>query len=155
MAISTITYANKADINVNSNVPDTNKVKANDMNEIKSVVNACVNQVNGLTGGILWTNPNPSSEFYPGNVSLSSSNYDMVLWIARTAGNEDYIISAYSIKGFGTRLINVALTNTRTRIINYVSDTTYSIENGYRQDGTEAPGALIPLYAIGIKTGLF
>lgn len=34
-----ITYANKATMNQNSSVPDVNKVKADDMNEIKSVVN--------------------------------------------------------------------------------------------------------------------
>lgn len=39
MPISTITYSNKSDINVNSSVPSTNKVQATDMNEIKSVVN--------------------------------------------------------------------------------------------------------------------
>ena len=155
MALNTITYSNKADINSNSSVADINKVKAADMNEIKTVVNACVSQVNGLTGSILWTNANPTDDFSSQNVNLSSSNYDMILWLSRTAANENIIISGYSIKGFGTRLINVALLNTRTRLINYVSDTTYFIDDAYKQDNTVANGAVIPLYAIGIKTGLF
>ena len=38
--MSKITYANKVAINENANVPDINKVKDTDMNEIKNVVNA-------------------------------------------------------------------------------------------------------------------
>lgn len=39
MAISQITYTNKEVLNENASIPDINKVKADDMNEIKSVVN--------------------------------------------------------------------------------------------------------------------
>lgn len=39
MAISQITYTNKEALNENASIPDINKVKADDMNEIKSVVN--------------------------------------------------------------------------------------------------------------------
>ena len=38
MAIQSISYGDKTDLNTTS-VPDANKIKANDMNEIKSVVN--------------------------------------------------------------------------------------------------------------------
>lgn len=37
--VTTITYDNKVAINENPNIPDVNKVKDDDMNEIKSVVN--------------------------------------------------------------------------------------------------------------------
>lgn len=43
MAIQTIGYANKVTLNENTDVADVNKVKADDMNEIKSVVNANAN----------------------------------------------------------------------------------------------------------------
>ena len=39
MAIQTITYSDKSYINQNADIPDINKVKDTDMNEIKSVVN--------------------------------------------------------------------------------------------------------------------
>lgn len=39
MAVSNITYLNKVALNENSSVADINKVKADDMNEIKTVVN--------------------------------------------------------------------------------------------------------------------
>ena len=38
-----ITYADKTAMNVNSSIPDINKVNASDMNEIKSVVNGNYN----------------------------------------------------------------------------------------------------------------
>lgn len=38
MAVQKITYGNKTDLNTTS-VPDANKIKANDINEIKNVVN--------------------------------------------------------------------------------------------------------------------
>lgn len=53
MSLSTITYSNKTDLNTTA-VPDINKVKAADMNEIKSVVNAAVGAIgeNSPTGMI-------------------------------------------------------------------------------------------------------
>lgn len=45
MALQNISYTNKEAINVNPDVADINKVKADDMNEIKSVVN---NNANAL-----------------------------------------------------------------------------------------------------------
>ena len=45
-----ITYDNKAFLNENSSVPDINKVKDTDMNEIKTVVNGNYNEVGNITG---------------------------------------------------------------------------------------------------------
>ena len=39
MAVQTITYDNKSYINLNADIPATNKISDTDMNEIKSVVN--------------------------------------------------------------------------------------------------------------------
>ena len=44
-----ITYADKSAMNVNSSVPNVNKVNASDMNEIKSVVNGNYNEVGNIT----------------------------------------------------------------------------------------------------------
>ena len=44
-----ITYADKSTMNVNSSIPDINKVNASDMNEIKSVVNGNYNEVGNIT----------------------------------------------------------------------------------------------------------
>ena len=47
--MSKITYADKVTLNENPNVADVNKVKANDLNEIKNVVNANDDNVGDLT----------------------------------------------------------------------------------------------------------
>lgn len=57
MAVSTITYLDKSDINVNSSVPSTNKVQATDMNEIKSVVNNNSSELSKLQGTVIYNNP--------------------------------------------------------------------------------------------------
>ena len=44
-----ITYADKSAMNVNSSIPDINKVNASDMNEIKSVVNENYNELTNKT----------------------------------------------------------------------------------------------------------
>ena len=31
-------------------------------------------------GTILWTNPNPTSDFSAQSIALSSSDYDMLMW---------------------------------------------------------------------------
>lgn len=49
MAINTITYADKSAIYTNASIPDTNKVKDSDMNEIKTVVNTNANLQGDLT----------------------------------------------------------------------------------------------------------
>lgn len=48
MAISTITYADKSDLNT-TGTPDTNKITASNMNEIKSVVNTTANGVGDVS----------------------------------------------------------------------------------------------------------
>lgn len=43
-----ITYEDKVALNINPNIPDTNKCNASDMNEIKNVVNENDDNVNNL-----------------------------------------------------------------------------------------------------------
>lgn len=54
MAITGITYSNKADLNENTSIANINKVTASDMNEIKSVVNnnaTNIGDMDNLVGG--------------------------------------------------------------------------------------------------------
>lgn len=156
MALNTITYSDKADINVNANVPDINKVKADDMNEIKTVVNASVNQTNGLTGQILWTNNSPTADFGAQTINFSSSDYDMTNWIFKVDKDSGELVSITSIKGYGVRVTTVSGDGiNRRRTANYVSDTSYNLSNGIKADGTDQPSVLVLLYVIGYKTGLF
>ena len=56
MALNKITYTNKETINPQPSVADINKVTANDMNEIKSVVNGACTQVDTNTSDIATIN---------------------------------------------------------------------------------------------------
>lgn len=109
MAVQSITYGNKTQIYANNDVADANKVKADDMNEIKSVVNnnateltntntgltALSNYTNAETQVGKWTNnkplyrciiqlsafPNNSSTSYATNIS----NIDKVIMVQGSA----------------------------------------------------------------------
>ena len=63
MAVQKITYGNKTDLNTTS-VPDANKIKANDINEIKNVVNNNADLIYPV-GSIYMSvnNTNPSTLF--------------------------------------------------------------------------------------------
>lgn len=163
MALSKITYATKVALNPQPSIAEENKVTDANMNEIKSVVNNAIDQVDAnttnignITGTILWTNPNPTSDITTLNITLNSSNYDMILWLCKEATPLDNLISEYSIKGYGVKFNNINGNGTdRRRQIDYNSDTSYTIQSAYSQDGSNPNGALIPIYAIGYKTGLF
>ena len=155
MALSTITYSNKSDINANSSVPVANKVQASDMNEIKSVVNAGINQVNGISGQILWTNNSPSASFSSQSITLSSNNYDLLVWIFKRNNSTDYMTSpVFVVKTFDGIATTVDSSgNTVRRGISYTDMTTYALADA---SSTAVDNSyLIPLYVVGYNTGLW
>lgn len=177
-----ITYTNKETLNSQPSIADKNKVKAEDMNEIKSVVNtnygevgditnlnttdktSIVNAINSMQGTILWTNSSPSSSFSPQTITLSSSDYDILEIIFDQGTSLDKQFSQRFIKGKGTFLQCFLVSGNsiyfRWRNVTYVSNTEYRINDCYQQiaGSTSSAGAnsgIIPLYVIGYKTGLF
>ena len=109
MAVQSITYGDKTQIYANNDVADANKVKADDMNEIKSVVNnnateltstnttlsAVINYTNAETQVGKWTNNKPlyrcilSLSAFPNSASTSYatniSNIDKVIMVQGSA----------------------------------------------------------------------
>lgn len=115
-------------------------------------------------GEILWTNPNPESNFDPQTITLSDNDYDVleVYYISSNGTNDDFVSSTKTPKGYKINLVslgyNASTTPIRVRRIDYVSDTTLSITEG--KSGTNSTSNLnnsvcIPIYIIGYKTGLF
>lgn len=166
MPISTITYSDKSDINVNSSVPSTNKVQATDMNEIKSVVNNNADVTSGLKGTILWTNPNPTSVFGPQNITLSSSDYDFLEIYYYDWIDTKRMMSQKVIKGKNILINAIFYANTNVfmsnRPLTYNSDTSYSVGNCVALYGSSTflvdqaiNYVCVPLYVIGYKTELF
>ena len=103
---------------------------------------------------ILWTNPNPTSEFAEQDITLNSDDYDVLEIYYLMAANNTYVGSQKIPKGYNTRLMyTTSSLMIRFRNIIYLSDTSYSIESGAGASGSDSD--LIPLYIIGYKTGLF
>lgn len=175
-----ITYDNKSTLNPQPSVADVNKVTSGDMNEIKSVVNtnygevgnitnlttpdktSIVNAINSMQGIILWTNPNPTSYFSGQNISLSSSDYDILeVFYVTHVSNERNIQSIRLIKGFDGNLTVIPKAGGEfTREFNRVSDTSYTFSTGYTYTSymggkTATANVCVPLYVIGYNTGLF
>lgn len=164
-----ITYADKSAINVNPDIADTNKVNAADMNEIKTEVNDNYSKITGVQGTILWTNPNPTSNFGSQTITLSSGDYDVLEFYIASDANKIYMFIEKTLKGSGispTYIVDInagynQYTGFVQRNIKYSTDTTYSIANCLerRQAAQLTPSVnnsyMIPLYVIGYKTGLF
>lgn len=177
MALSKITYANKSALNPQPSIADENKVTDANMNEIKSVVNNAIDQVDAnttnignITGTLLWTNPNPTSNFTSGNITLSSSNYDILEFVFRYSANSDArYFFVKTIKGHGAEVSCLINYNEGTsqptefpwRKVDYTDDVTYTVSQCFTRVTNEvavpstANNRLIPLYVIGYKTGLF
>lgn len=83
----------------------------------------------------LWENPNPSASFGAQQITLTSSDYDFLLWIYGT-GSASVQTSVICAKGENVALSS-ALTNSTygttniQRTATRTSDTTYSIGDGY------------------------
>lgn len=120
------------------------------------------NYVNGVAGKILWTNPNPTSDFSPQTITLSSDDYDILefFWRSDVAGKRVY--STRTLKGSSVQndiYSTVIPTRAWRRRADFVSNTSYSIDNcirmEYNQTAYNDNGYCVPLYVIGYKTGLF
>lgn len=99
---------------------------------------------------ILWTNPNSTAEFHAQNITLSSSDYDILEWYFRVARDKEYVMVTKTIKGWGGKIINYNDDGSlRYRYMNRNNDISYGITSpGF-------DGALVPMYVVGYKTGLF
>lgn len=116
---------------------------------------------------LLWSNPNPESPFDPQNITLSSSDYDVLEiyyydWVD-THGFKD-LICQKTIKGYGTMLQMQFPYNSAvfagSRRIAYVDDTTLYIGDNVRTIDSSGFNTTtfnkwnVPIFIIGYKTGL-
>ena len=119
-------------------------------------------RISNITGKILWTNPNPMSEFASQTITLNSNDYDYLEFIFKSDYDDSTkaIISGRTIKGYGVRTSYTSITSFKfwSRQINYNSETNYDIGDCMvitSNSGSVSNTNLIPLYVIGYKTGLF
>ena len=125
-----------------------------------------VNNTFQTKGTILWTNSSPTSSFTEQDITLSSSDYDMLEIFYNNGTSNTKSWAEKTLKGYGTYLVNIINLNegfsqptgTRSREVGYVNDTKLHFYNTLvRDDGTQAStptvnnDAIIPLYVIGYK----
>lgn len=159
--MSKITYATKSDINTTA-TPEVNKITAANLNEIKSAVNDNADLLSNITGTILWTNPNPTSDFSSQTITLSSDDYDVLEFFYGYDTSGVRVVSERTIKGNGVQFdvySTVVPTRAWRRRTEFVSNTSYSVGNctrmEYNQTAYNENGYCVPIYIVGYKTGLF
>lgn len=143
------------------NATNLNKLQDNIEDSMKSIqtnsdidtysCNYVNNKITNINGQVLWENSSPTISIdNDTNITLNNDDYDIILWLFRYSSSVNQIISSHSIKGYGTKVSNILVGGVlRERSIEYNNETSYCIK--YTGNG----GALIPIYAIGYKTGLF
>lgn len=111
-----------------------------------------------VTGFILWENPNPTSDFSTQNITLSSSDYDVLELFYRSDSTGGTSFSTKCLKGYGFQceFNSTSSTNRWVRRIDRDSDTSYNVRNCIKvNDNTTANAQCVPLYVVGYKTGIF
>lgn len=160
--MSKITFTNKTTLNPQPDIAEINKVTGENINEIKT-------SHNDLNGTILWTNPDITQDFASQQITLSSSDYDVLEFYYAFQPEMTQVFVEKTLKGSGVQLntiINlssgVEQTNgVRQRAVNYINDTTYSIADCLERavEGASVPTVrndrIIPLYVVGYKLGIF
>lgn len=163
-ALNTANTANgKADTNA-SNIGNLSNLITDDKTSIVNAINEIDTKELGITGNILWTNPNPRNSFSSQTINLSESlnNYDAFEIIYRN--------STSNVKDFNTGIIPVGHGTTMSALgggvyfyrntNDAISGSTITFDKGEMvsaQTGavTDDNSRIIPIYVIGYNTGLF
>lgn len=146
MAVNLI---NSADIEITQTGDNIELNTSTSISTIQSNISTNATNIGNITGTILWTNPNPNQSMDATNISLSSSDYDVLEVFYKHFYSDDYILSQRTIKGAGTILLTNVAGSLARRQITQLDATTLSITAG---DNT---AAMVPVYVVGYKTGLF
>lgn len=135
-----------------SDLPSVKNEETNSETDVYSC-NYINNVENNLTIKILWENTSKTSMANGTVINLSSSDYDMLLWVYSTSvgGLQNNSLSG-CMKGNNCILYSstVASNIQIRRQLSYVTDTRYTASSGYANSGEDNNNA-IPLYCIGIK----
>lgn len=98
---------------------------------------------------VLWENPSPTASFSAQNISLNSSDYDVLDWYYY-ANNASKCISVSSLKGMSTMLHLSAGNDVYSRSVEYNSATSFTVNAGYNVN-TANNNVCVPIKVIGRK----
>lgn len=150
MAIQNITYDNKSYINLNGDIPNTNKVCDTDMNEIKSVVNNNATELsNMIASGVGYIKYNDGTLICYGNSTITPSETrnaggltyysgSMLITLPETFVDTNYIVTT-----------NVYLANMNRFCNSYAVQTSESTLTLYLTNTTQNEGRAVNYIAIG------
>ena len=134
----------------------TNSMEGTESNKAPSV-QAVKNYINSKMQ-ILWTNPDPTQEISETtNISLSSSDYDMIeIYYIQATNSTALMYSNKILKASSTRMrISTTDGSNIYRGMTYLSDTSYRIDLPYSDVSlSNVNSMVIPVYIIGYKTGI-
>ena len=103
----------------------------------------------------LWTNPSPTSSFASQNITLSSSDYDFLLFVVRVGSGSNRQFSAITSKGSGVIMSYTVDNYMRSRLVEYTNDTKYAVADAVSSTGGATAqtnnNACIPVAIYGIK----
>lgn len=97
------------------------------------------NNTNSLKPTLLWTNPNPNSQFSSSQITLSSGDYDFLEiyyydWTSEPVAWKD-LMCQKTLKGYGTKLIMQLKYDSKSyaanRRIRYIDNTTLAVDDCY------------------------
>ena len=156
------------EVNTNTNNNSTNigslaSLTTTDKTTIVNAINEIKQEADSYAPRILWTNPNPTSDFVAQTITLTSTDSDMyeVIFTPSSGYNTFHFTSGRIEKGKNGEgcVINVHNNYIRGRIFSYVSDDQLAFETGYTTAITSptiyaGDGHAIPQLVIGYKTGI-
>ena len=135
-------------------------INADNLNHIETGIKSNENLINNITGSILWSNSNPTANFSGQQITLSSSDYDVleIYWRSNESADGFFGDTIKFLKGYGSQMEfgSPFSTSKWIRRIVYVNDTTLNFWDCLGvHDGQYHNDYDVPLYVIGYKIGLF
>lgn len=125
------------------------KLNAEDFQENVNKIDELVDFANKE---VLWQNSNSNVSFEPQTITLSSDNYEALLWIFKFSITENLSLSAISKKGMGLWIGygNGLNGDNLSRVISRVDDKNFSLNdtliNGRVSNNTFIPLCILKLY---------
>lgn len=117
----------------------------------------------GSAGIVLWTNPNPTSNFSAQTVSIDLSGYEAIIIGGKGYLSNLYEEYAYLTKDTNNKYYAFGLENSSTHVFGggvggrniTISNSGITFSTGYRANGVAGAEFGVPLHIYGIKKKLF
>lgn len=143
---------------INSKLIDKTDFIKNTKNNSTIDTYSCDYSNKAFGGKILWTNPNPTSNFGAQTIQLSSTDYDVleIFYVTIKASTNQQVKSIRSIKGYNAILdyYDGYSSKGALRTVS-INGNQVTFSNSFYNSGTGSQNYCVPIYIVGYKTGLF